>query len=406
MPLTNTQVSQSKPKEKDYRLPDVNNLYLLVKPTGRKYWRYDYAINGKRKTLAIGVYPAVSLKRAREVHKEAQELKAQGIDPSQKKQADALQTRLDTANTFQKIAELWIERKAHESKQATVNNIERCLAKDIYPYIGDTPISEITPQLLTKTLQRVEKRGSLETAKRLRQWCSGVFRYAIASGICETDPADYLKDVLKKPKGKHFPSVPLDEFPAYLKALELVDTNVQTKLANKLIMHTFVRHADLREATWEEFDLEKALWIIPADRKKTSSNGDHVIPLTPQVLEVLQQLKMLNGHRELLFPQAKDPRQPMSEGCLRKLIERAGYKGKMCAHGYRTIFTTAAYESGMFRREVIESQMHHAEKNKVVNAYNRAEYQEERIELMHWYSGWLDSQMGGNVVYPKFGSTQ
>jgi len=404
MKLTNTQVSQSKANpNKDTKLSDGAGLYLHIKKAGGKYWRMSYRFHAKQKTLAIGVYPAVSLKQARDARTKAKEQLAQGIDPSQKKQADKLQVRIEAANTFETVGKLWHEKKSHEWSVTHAKDVIDSLERDVYPYIGHVSITEINTPMLNKVLDRVQQRGSLETAKRLRQRCSGIFTYGISSGICENDPAAFLRDVLKKPQKQHLPALAANEVPAYLDALELCEMSVQTRLAIKLMMLTFVRNSELREACWEEFDLEKGLWVIPAERMKKKNQGEHVVPLVPQALEALRQLQVLNGHREFLFPMQKDPRRPMSDGAIAAVIKRIGYRGRMTVHGYRSIASSVLNESGLFNPDAIERQLHHKEANAVRAAYNRAEYLAERTEMMQWWANWVDNCRSSNVVFPKFG---
>ena len=403
MKLTELQIKQAKGKEKQYKLSDGGGLTLLVKPKGNKYWQLRYRMYGKAKTLSIGVYPSVTLKQAREAREKAKKQLAENIDPSQQKQVNKLGGLERSANTFEVVGRLWIERKSHEWSATHIRDTTRSLEVNIFPFVGHIPITDITTPVLVGVLDKVQNRGSLETSKRLRQRCSGIFRYGIAAGLCENDPAEYLKDVLKKHKKQNLAALSPDEIPAYLDALDNGNMEVQTRLAIKLMMLTFVRNSELRCARWEEFDFDNALWTIPAERMKKKDQGEHFVPLSKEAVEVLLKLKDITGHRELVFPQKRDPKRPMTDATITRVIHRIGYKGRMTVHGYRSVASTILNESSQFNPDAIERQLHHKESNAVRAAYNRAEYIEERTRMMQWWADWIvRCRNNGNVMYRRF----
>jgi integrase len=401
MHLTDTRVRNAKPQAKAYKLSDGCGMYLLVTPEGAHYWRLDYRFAGKRRTLAFGVYPTVTLSKARTRREGARVLLAQGIDPAATKKEAKRAAKLAAENTFEAIARKWI---ASHSKRLASRYRGLLLARleaDIFPQIGSRPIAEIGAPELLDALRKVEKRGALETAKRLRQTCGQVFRYAIASGLAKYDPTAALRGALGSPgRPRGHKAMPLNEVATFLKALEIYDDgDASTRLALRFMVLTFARTTELRSARWSEFEnLEEndPLWRIPGER--TKMKREHIVPLSPQAVAILRELRALPGSEAspFLFP-SPSREGYMSNNTMLYALYRMGYHGRATVHGFRAMASTALNEMG-FRPDVIERQLAHQEQNAVRAAYNRAEYLLERRAMMKQWADHLDVLVGGNVV--------
>ncbi|WP_047243878.1 tyrosine-type recombinase/integrase [Chromobacterium subtsugae] len=395
MPLTDAAIKSAKPREdgKHLKLTDGQGLSLWVMPTGAKYWRLKYRINGKEKLLALGVYPEVSLKVARLKRDDARKQIADGEDPAAMRKMDKVIKLAAAANTFEAIALEWHERESHEWSAAHSERVLAAMKTHIFPYIGDRPIHEIRPLELLEVLRKVESAGNIDTTKRLRQRCSAVFRLAILTGRCDSDPAAPLTDALKSQQSTPRKALMREDIPAFLEALEKYDGSVQTKLMMKLMLLTFTRVGEMAIARWEEIDFDKALWTIPPEHRKLPEKSKktappHLVPLSLQAIEVLKQLHGITGGREHLFPNRNNPRRPMSPETLRRALHSMGFKGKADVHGFRSTASTILNEQG-FNPDSIERQLSHIESNKVRAAYNRAEYLEERRKMMCWWAKFL-----------------
>ncbi|MCP1290892.1 tyrosine-type recombinase/integrase [Chromobacterium sp. S0633] len=297
------------------------------------------------------------------------------------------------ANTFEAIALEWHERESHEWSAAHSERVLSAMKAHIFPYIGDKPINDIRPLELLEVLRKVENAGSIDTTKRLRQRCSAIFRLAILTGHCDSDPAAPLTDALKSQQSTPRKALMREGIPAFLDALEKYDGSVQTKLMMKLMLLTFTRVGEMAMARWEEIDFDKALWTIPPEHRKLPEKSKktappHLVPLSPPTLEVLKKLHDITGGREHIFPNRNNPRRPMSPETLRRALHSMGFKGKADVHGFRSTASTILNEQG-FNPDVIERQLFHTEKNKVPAAYNRAEYINDRREMMNWCANFL-----------------
>ncbi|MGD1824737.1 Tyr recombinase domain-containing protein [Chromobacterium violaceum] len=397
MPLTDAAIKSAKPREdgKHLKLTDGQGLSLWVMPTGAKYWRLKYRINGKEKLLALGVYPEVSLKEARLKRDDARKQITNGEDPAAMRKMDKVIKLAAAANTFEAIALEWHERESHEWSAAHSERVLSAMKTHIFPYIGDRPINDIRPLELLEVLRKVESAGNIDTTKRLRQRCSAVFRLAILTGRCDSDPAAPLTDALKSQQSTPRKALMREDIPAFLEALEKYDGNVQTKLMMKLMLLTFTRVGEMAMAKWEEIDFDKALWTIPPEHRKLpekskKSAPPHLVPLSHQAMEVLKQLHGITGGREHIFPNRNSPRRPMSPETLRRALHSMGFRGKADVHGFRSTASTILNEEG-FNPDAIERQLSHIESNKVRAAYNRAEYMEERKKMMQWWADFLSS---------------
>jgi integrase len=400
MPLTDTHIRHSKPAAKPFKLTDGGGMYLLVTPDGARYWRMDYRFGRKRRTLALGVYPTVTLAGARERREEARRLLAKAIDPSAAKKAGQRAALIANENTFEAIAREWISR---QHKRLALKYSALLLARleaDIFPHIGTRPIAEVNAPELLEVLRRVEKRGVIETARRLRQICGQVFRYAIATGRGNNDPTTALRGALGAPgKPRRHAAMPLKELPEFLSSLKAYDGDLRTRLALRLMVLTFVRTTELRAARWREFenlDENNALWRIPSERMKMQR--EHIVPLAPQALAVLRELRALPGSESstYLFP-SPSREGHMSNNTMLYAMYRMGYHGRATVHGFRAMASTALNEMG-FRADVIERQLAHEEQNAVRAAYNRAEYLAERRTMMERWADYLTAQSDGTAV--------
>lgn len=389
----NTQAS-----DKPYKLPDGKGLYLLVNPTGGKYWRLKYRINGKEKTLAIGTYPDVSLREARKARDTAKAQLRDGRDPSMEKRREKDARKRAAANSFMAVADEWYEKKKGEWDESHSIRVKSWMERDLYPDLGKRPISEITPADVLAVIKKIEKRGALDVAKRQRARCAQIFRYAIQTGRLAYNPASDLIGVVKSEKVVHRPALKRDALGPFLRELETFDRiKITTRLALRLLVLTFVRPGELRGAKWHEFDLKRKEWRIPAERMKMKS--EHIVPLSVQSLGVLKELKKLSGQSEYVFPSDRTWRKPMSENALSYAMNRMGYKNVATPHGFRSTASTILNESG-FNTDVVERQLAHIERNKVRAAYHRAEYLDDRRTMMDWWGEFVAGAEGGASVVP------
>jgi integrase len=402
MALTDTHVRNAKPKAQAYKLGDGRGMYLLVRPDGARYWRLDYRFAGKRRTLALGVYPTVTLSVARARREDAHTLLAQGTDPSAAKKAKRRSALRANETTFEVIGREWIH---NQSKRLAPRYCAQILARlegDVFPQIGSRPIAEIDAPELLDVMRKVEQRGVLETARRLRQSCGQIFRYAIVTGRAKYDPSADLRGAFHAPARKRgHRAMSRDELPNFLRALEAYDGDARTRIALQLIILTFVRTGELRVARWSEFEnLQGAepLWRVPAERMKM--RREHVVPLAPQVVALLCALRGLPGSdtSPFLFP------SPSREGCMSYntmlyALYRMGYHSRATVHGFRAMVSTALNEMG-FPPDVIERQLAHQERNAARAAYNRAEYLGERRTMMKYWADCVDVLREGGRVLP------
>ena len=393
--LSAVQVKSAKPKEKTYKLSDGKGLNLEIRPNGSKYWRLSYRYQQKQKTLALGVFPVVSLSEARELTLEAKKLLQKNIDPSVHKKREKIET---SEHTFKLIADQWHKKESGLWSKDHSDKVWHSLKMDAFPHIGDMPIKDIrTPDVLS-VIRLIESRGALDVASRVKQRIKSVLRYAIQTGILEFNVADALDGVIQTRKVTHRKTLKLDELPSFLNALDTYPGYTLTGYALQLIVHTFVRPGELRSAEWKDIDMEKATWRIPAEKMKMKE--EHIVLLSKQVLSLLEKIKKKTGRFNLVFPGSHDSKKPISENTLTYAIrKRLGFDAT--AHGFRTTASTTLNESG-FRVDVIERQLAHGERNKVRAAYNRSQYLAERKEMMQWYSDYLDSLKSGAKIIPLY----
>ncbi len=388
MALTELEVKRVKAGEKAHRVPDGFGLYLWVMPTGGKLWRWDYRFGGAKKTMALGSYPVVSLAQARAKHGEGRKLLAMGIDPMARRKSDKAAARSADADSFASVARLWWDHwRAGKSERHAVTTWER-LKANVLPKLGPRPIREIEAPELVAMVKGIEQRGAADIAKRALQTVGQVFRYAIAHGHAQRNPAGDFKpsDVLRPTRKINYARIDARELPGLLRQVEVYPGKHVTRLAIKLMALTFVRTGELIRARWEEFDLEAARWDIPAERMKMRT--PHIVPLSRQALEVLASLRDLSEGTEYVFPGERRGK-PISNMTILKGLERMGYKGRMTGHGFRGLASTLLHEQG-YAHEHIELQLAHAPRNAVSAAYNHALYLAPRTRMMQEWADHLD----------------
>ncbi|MBI3903739.1 MAG: integrase arm-type DNA-binding domain-containing protein [Nitrosomonadales bacterium] len=404
MKLSDPKVKKAKPEAKPYKLADGGGMYLEVMPNGSKYWRLKYRFGGKEKKLALGVYPAVTLAHARIRRDDARKLLANGIDPSEIKQAQKKQNKIAIENSFEAIAREWHTLNTPRWTANHAYDVLHSLEKEVFPAFGDAPISSIDAPTVLDAIRKIEGRKALDVAGRVLQRVRVVFAYAIASGRARHNPAAEIMGALApRPKKKHYPAIKPHEMPTLLHALadywERDKASTLARIATRLLSLTFVRTGELRGARWNEFDFEKMLWTIPAERMK--AREPHTVPLSRQALAALNEIHPLTGHGALLFPSRSGEGKAMSDNTINMVLKRSGYAGKMCGHGFRSVASTYLNELGTIRPDIIEAQLAHADKNAVRAAYNRADYMEYRKAMMQFWADTLDKmQQGGKL--PKW----
>ena len=390
MSLTSTAVKNAKPKKsKQYRMTDGDGMYLLIKPTGKKYWRLDYRLHGKRKTYAIGRYPAISLKDARSKRDDAKALVADGIDPVQYRQRTQHKQVAAAANTFMVVSAEWFGKQEQIWSKGHARTVTGRLDRNLLPWLGERPIDEISPQELLRVLRRIEARGAIETAHRCKTICSQVFRYAIACGLADRDPAADLKGALTPVQAKKMSAITEPEkVGALMKSIAGYQGDIVTRVALRFSALTFCRPGEIRKAEWSEVCWIKKIWSIPA--KKMKGKRDHTVPLSEQALEALRELYPLTKNSNYVFPSLRSASRPMSENTVLGALRRMGYtKEEMVPHGFRSTASTLLHENG-WDHDLIELQLAHTIGSKVSAAYNRSLRLPERSEMMMWWAAYLD----------------
>lgn len=396
--LTDTAIRKATGKESPYKLADGGGLHLLVRPNGSKLWRLKYRLRGKERLLSLGSYPSVTIKRAREGREDAKEKLRLGQDPALMRKLELANSRLRAENTFEVVARDWHVTNKSKWSKVHANDVLASLERDIFPDLGALPIATITPPLMLAVLRKIEARPAIETARRVRQRCSAVFVYAIASGIAETDPAAIVERAMAPlpTKGRQPALTDLNAAREMLRRAEAEPAHPVTKLALRLLALTVVRPGELRGARWEEF--EDDLWTVPPDRlkltkdRKLDEQRSHLVPLSRQAREIVEVLRTQTGRCPFIFPNARHAHSPMSSNALGYLLNRAGYHGHHVPHGWRSTFSTIMNEEYPDDARVIDFMLAHVPKDKVEAAYNRAQYLPRRRELAQI---WADKVLEG-----------
>ena len=387
-------------------MSDGGGMYLEIAPNGSKYWRLKYRVLNKEKRLALGVYPEISLQEARKKREEAKKLIRNGIDPVEDKRQRKAVAIENAENTFKVVALEWHAQNAERWSKNYAYKIMKGLELNVFPYIGNRPITEITPpELLNSVLRSIEKRGSLDIASRTKQICGQVFRYGIQTGRCEWNAAENLKGALKTKPKEHFRTIDSRQLPAFLEALQHNQARLfeRTRRAVWLSLYTFCRPVEIRKARWEDIDFEEKVWVIPAEFMKM--RRDHMVPLSEQALEVLKsqrkEVEVLNT--PWVFPSQVRPRNPMSDGTVNKAIKNLGYGRDMVAHGFRALARTTIREKLRYDSEIIEKQLAHKTRNPLGEAYDRTQFLDERKIMMQEWADYVDVLGGhGEVVIGDF----
>lgn len=392
MPLTDPKCrSTPAPTDKArIRLTDAGGLYLEITKAGGRYWYWKYRFANKEKRLSLGTYPSVSLKEARIGRDEAKRQLGNGVDPVTARKLAKLAVHTGVENAFEPVAREWfVKHEPNWAKNHSKNIIGR-LEREVFPWLGHRPCSEITAPELLMVLRRIEQRGAIETAHRVRATCGRVLRYAVATGRAERDPTRDLEGALPPRRSKHFAAITdPKQVGALLRAIDGYDGGPVTQAALKLAPLLFVRPGELRQAEWANINLEKAEWRIPAEKMKMKA--PHIVPLAKQAIAVLDDLNPLTGRGKYVFPGVRSPRRPMSDNTVNAALRRLGYdKETMTGHGFRSMASTMLNEMG-WNRDAIERQLAHAERDEIRAAYNYAEYLPERVKMMQAWADYLNS---------------
>jgi integrase len=400
MALTDTAIRTAKPAGRDYKLADGGGLYLLVTAAGGKLWRLKYRSHGIERKLALGKYPAVTLSAARKARDEARAKAGAGDDPAAAKRRERAAAKLAAATTFGAVALEYISKAEREGRApATIAKLQ--WAREwLQPAIGHRPVDQVEPHELLAVLKRQEAQGNLETARRTRAFASRVFRYAVATARAKADPAGLLLGAVASPTPKNLSAiVEPKRVGELLRAIDVYTGTPVTRLALALSPHVFVRPGELRQAEWSEFDMDAAVWRIPATRMK--KRREHVVPLSRQALAILGELHALTGGGRLVFPALGKPNRPLSENTATAALRRMGFGAdEMTAHGFRAMASTLLNESGKWHPDAIERALAHRDSDQVRAAYHRGAHWDERVRMAQWWSDKLDALRGGAIVLP------
>ena len=399
-PLTDLKIRQTKPGSKLLKLSDGDGLYLEILLNGNKCWRFRFRqANGKENLMTFGPYPDVSLADAREKRSSARRLLGEGIDPAKHRDEQRRTASAMDANTFEKLAREWHGVKTKSWSPAYARNVLHRLEMDIFPGLGKIAIEQITHRQVIDMLRKIEARGAHEIAKRDKAVCSQIFSFAIQSGVGTRNPVADMHDVLQAVTPGNFPAINADELPAFLDTLRRNEACMHptTRIGLRLLMLVFVRTSELIETPWSEIEIGSDSWTIPWHRMKLGKRQlnpikkDHFVPLSRQAQVLLAALRKLTGGGTYIFPNLRDHTRPMSNNAFLKALERMGYKGEMSGHGFRALAMSTIKEKLGYRHEVIDRQLAHVHKDKIARAYDRAEFLEQRREMMQAWADYLDS---------------
>ena len=384
-PLTNNEILKAKPREKDFTLHDGDGLFLLVKTSGKKLWRFRYQrpASNSRTNLSLGSYPALTLAAARQIRDHHLSLLAQNVDPQHHQEQESEQRQIEMDSIFSTVAANWFQIKRKGVTEDYAKDIWRSLDKDVFPAIGAIPVQDIKARTIVEALEPIKARGALETVRRLVQRINEIMIYAVNTGLIDANPASGVGMAFERPKKQNMPTLRPEELPKLMRSLVMSNLSVPTRCLIEWQLLTLVRPSEASGARWGEIDLEAKLWTIPAERMK--AKREHNVPLSPQALDILEVMKPISAHREHVFPSRNDPKRPMNSQTANAALKRIGYGGKLVAHGLRSIASTALNEQE-FNSDVIEAALAHVEKNEVRRAYNRSTYLEARRNIMNWWA--------------------
>lgn len=389
--LTDLKIRNLKPKDRKYKKSDGERLFILVHPNGSKYWVFVYEFGGKQRELSIGKYPKFTLAEARQERIKAQKLLGDNKDPGAIKQQEKLIAEYKNRNLFRDVAEDWYAWKRPRWGDKHASLVWGRLENHVFPVLGRRVITEITRMELLVMAQNIASGGAPYVCSIILPICASIFRYGEMTERCKENPARDIQEVLPSYKAKHYPSINSDEIGGFIQRLKAISAIEQNKIAMLMLMMTAVRTKELRYAEWKEIDWSNRKWCIPAKRMKTRI--EHEVPLSWQVIRLLEYLKNLTGDGRYLFPNHHKRKKPvMCENVINIMIHRMGYKGRMVGHGFRSLFSTVLNENSSFSSDAIERQLAHCEKDAVRDAYNRAKYMVERSQMMQWWADYLCSK--------------
>ena len=387
MPLTALQVKNAAPRDTDYGLADGGGLFLWIRAAGGKSWRFRFRLDGKQSHISLGTIDKVTLAQARQLASDARQLVAQGRHPGLERKVARAQATISRANTFKALALEWHQHKSPRWSVGYAGDVMEAFELDIFPQVGSFPLIDIKPMQWLQVFRRIESRGALEKLRKVRQRCQEVYRFAIATGRAEYNPIADIGGALQTPTSRHYPFLPIAEIPELIRSIQACPGHDVVKIATRLLVLTGVRTAELRGAPWAEFDLDNALWLVPAARMKM--RRAHLVPLSKQAVAALRVLESITGGYTLAFPGRNDPAKPMSEAAINQLLKRSGYDGRATGHGFRHTMSTTLHEQG-YSSEWVETQLAHVDKNSIRGTYNHALYLEGRREMLQWYADHLD----------------
>ncbi|HGS4620259.1 TPA: integrase domain-containing protein [Vibrio cholerae] len=394
--LSATEVKNAKAKEKEYYLVDGQGLKLRVLPSGSKQWLFNYyrPTNGKRANLNLGRFPDVSLVQARKASLNAKELIAQGIDPQDERNRQQQAHKEIHEHTFVNVAKDWFAIKQHDVTPDYALDIWRSLELHIFPHISDKPVKAITAPEIIELLKPIEAKGSLETVKRLTQRLNEVMNFATNCGLIQANPLTGIKAAFKKPKKENMAALTPAELPELMGAIANASIKRTTRCLLEWQLHTMTRPAEASGARWDEINWEEKVWTIPAERMK--KRREHRIPLTEQMLALLEVMKPISGHRDFIFPSDRDPKKPCNSQTANMALKRMGFAGRLVSHGLRSLASTTLNEQG-FDPDLVEAALAHVDDNQVRSAYNRTDYLERRKPMMSWWSGHIEEAAKGSL---------
>lgn len=393
-PLTDTEIRQAKPRDKEYNLADGKNLYLRIHPKNGKYWILNYyrPTSKKRANISLGIYPDVSLAGARKKADELRTALGEGIDPQEYRVEKHRAQVEQYSNTFEQIARKWLILKEGKVSPAYYEKIKGRLEKYIFPKLGKTPIQKVTAVTAIEIIQPLANDEKLETVKKICRWVNEIMVYAVNTGVAHSNPLAGIGKAFGAPKVTNLPTLRPDELPALMYAIQHSNTKLVTRCLIEWQLHTMVRPGEAAGTRWVEIDIEKEEWTIPAERMK--KNKPHIVPLSQQALRLLEVLKPVSGHREHVFPSDHSPRKSANSQSANRALARMGFHGRLVSHGLRALASTTLNEQG-FDPDVIEAALAHVDKNSVRAAYNRAQYLERRRRMMDWWSAHIEQSPKG-----------
>ncbi|MDF2043717.1 MULTISPECIES: integrase domain-containing protein [unclassified Pantoea] len=383
-PLTNNEILKAKPQEKDFTLHDGDGLFMLVKTSGKKLWRFRYQRpnSSSRTNLSLGSYPALTLAVARQMRDRYFSLLAQGIDPQKQQEEVSEQRQIELDSIFSVVAGRWFQLKSKSVTEDYAKDIWRSLEKDIFPTIGEIPVQALKARTIVEALEPIKARGALETVRRLVQRINEIMIFAVNTGLIDANPASGVGMAFEKPKKQNMPTLRPEELPKLMRSLVMSNLSITTRCLIEWQLLTLVRPSEASGTQWTEIDFDLNLWVIPAERMK--AKREHVVPLSKQALDILEVMRPISSNRQYVFPSRNNPKEPMNSQTANAALKRIGYGGKLVAHGLRSIASTALNEAS-FNPDVIESALAHCDKNEVRRAYNRSTYLEQRKDMMSWW---------------------